>query len=261
MAQPWDFYREKKKKKWAFLCNIVECQGNASKQMAFKCEYLRQHFSVAWEEKVIFLLVLLQLSVKNKEKSLCQTARSFTTHCRHLCSSASLQFDAIMCQTAVSSEDTSKGPHSPLCLRPVIFPQKEPLAAEKSIRYLFNKWRNVLRKTVESVEKVAFGHRDVAPKNKMEVVIWHSFANMTAMQHNIKKIKIKHRTPLNGLDIYMWQICWLARGSSMSPSDICARNAVVMILSLTHLDAIVRTASCLSREETNSLLPFVRGEN
>lgn len=72
-----------------------------------------QHFSVAWEEKVIFLLVFLQLSVKNKEKSLCQTARSFTTHCRHLCSSASLQFDAVMCQTAVSSEDTSMGLHSP----------------------------------------------------------------------------------------------------------------------------------------------------
>lgn len=141
MAQPWDFSSEKKKKKKkkrAFLRNIVGRQRNASKQTAFRCEYLMQHFSVAWEKKVISLLVLVQLSVKNKEKSLCQTARSFTTHCRHLCSSASLQFDAIMCQTAVSSEDTSKGLHSPLCLRPVISPQKEPLSAEKSMRYLFN---------------------------------------------------------------------------------------------------------------------------
>lgn len=87
------------------------------------------------------------------------------------------------------------------------------------------RWRNVLRKRVKSVEKVA-------PNNKMEVVIWHFFAHMTVMQHNIKKIKTKHRNPLNGLDIYMWQICWLAHGSSMSASDICARNAIVMILSL-----------------------------
>lgn len=85
--------------------------------------------------------------------------------------------------------------------------------------------RNVWRKTVESVEKVA-------PNNKMEVVIWHFFANVTVMQQNIRKIKTKHRNPLNGLDIYTWQICWLAHGSSMSAPDICARNAIVMILSL-----------------------------
>lgn len=70
-----------RKEKASVLCNIVECRCNASKQTTFKCEYLMQHFSVAWEEKVISLFVLLQLFVKNKEKNLCQTAFSFTLPC------------------------------------------------------------------------------------------------------------------------------------------------------------------------------------
>lgn len=60
----------RKSKKASVLCNIVECRCNASKQTTFKCEYLIQHFSVAWEEKVISLFVLLQLSQEQRKEPL-----------------------------------------------------------------------------------------------------------------------------------------------------------------------------------------------
>lgn len=105
---------------------------------------------------------------------------------------------------------------------------------------------------VESVQKVAFSHRDAARNNKMEVMNWHFFTNMMVIHQNIKKLKAKIH----------WMVLILKYGRfvifPMLPSGIWTENVTVIILSLPHTNAIVGTVSYLSWEETYLLLPLFK---
>lgn len=142
-------------------------------------------FFSSLKEKVVFLLV--SFSSLSRTKKSCQAAffSSFHTYCQHLCSSAFIQFDAIMCQTVVSSEDTSKRLLSPLCLRPVIFSQKESLQLRNVWGFCLIRLRKVLRakeKTKgEVIQESCFQLQGCSSHSKVKVQTELSFLS----KHNV----------------------------------------------------------------------------
>lgn len=87
-------------------CGISVQENHKIKQKKIRCEYLMQHFSIAWEEKVIFLFFYWQ---EQRKESL---PNSFLFHPSTLIADIYVQVHLsslmLSCQIAVSSEDTSK---------------------------------------------------------------------------------------------------------------------------------------------------------
>lgn len=177
-------------------CGIPVQENHKIKQKKIRCEYLMPHFSIAWEEKVIFLFFFYwqeQRKVFAKQLSL----SPFHTYCRHLCSSASIQFDAIMCQI-VSSEDTSKR-----CLFPFVsglsFSIKRSHSQRRTVwGVCLIRLSKVSRINGEVSQESCFHLQRYSFNNKLKVMDELTFLS----KHDVEKLEKKN--PLNNFDINIW---------------------------------------------------------